>query len=377
MFQRAHHRLTSRSSSGAASTTATAPADANATHEAALSASIGADATATHAASRRVRGVLAALAGVVVVLFIARIVLGDPVVYLDQLWLILTGETVPGLSFIVAEHRGPAAVVGALAGAALGLSGTIFQTLLRNPLASPDVIGVGYGAATAAVAGMLTLGIAGPALSLFAFAGGLVVALFVYFMAENGKNTGGRFILVGIGAAAMLQAIMNYLLTRTDVRAAGDALHWLVGSLSASTWDRAAVMAASLVVLGPLTALAVSKLKILELGDDAATSLGLHVRGTRAALVVLGVALSACTIAVTGPLAFVAFLAGPLARLLTQRTNFVASALVGAALVLAADFAGANLFGDVSLPAGVITGALGAPFLLWLLVRSNKQGMGG
>ncbi|MBG6084275.1 FecCD family ABC transporter permease [Zhihengliuella flava] len=373
MFQRA----SSRSASRAATASATAPADANATREAVLSASVGADGTATQRASRRVRRVLAGLIAAVIVLFIARVVLGDPVVYLDQLWLILTGETVPGLSFIVTEHRGPAAVVGALAGAALGLSGTIFQTLLRNPLASPDVIGVGYGAATAAVAGMLALGITGPALSLFAFAGGLVVALFVYFMAESGKNTGGRFILIGIGAAAMLQAVMNYLLTRTDVRAAGDALHWLVGSLSSSTWDRAAVLAACLVVLAPLTALAVSKLRILELGDDAATSLGLNVRGTRAALVVLGVALSACTIAVTGPLAFVAFLAGPLARLLTHRTNFVASALVGAALVLAADFAGANLFGDVTLPAGVITGALGAPFLLWLLVRSNKQGMGG
>ncbi|GHD02336.1 FecCD family ABC transporter permease [Zhihengliuella salsuginis] len=356
---------------------ATAPADANASREAALSASIGADSSAARGTGRRVRRVGAVLAGAVVVLFIARVVLGSPVVYLDQLAQILAGETVPGLSFIVLEHRLPAASVGAMAGAALGLSGTVFQTLLRNPLASPDVIGVGYGAATAAVTGMLAFGLAGPLLSAVAFAGGLVVALFVYFMADSGKHTGGRFILIGIGVAAMLQAVLNYLLTRTDVRAAGDALHWLVGSLSSSTWERAGTILLSLVVLVPLTALAVSKLKILELGDDAASGLGLDVRRTRAALVVLGVALSACTIAVTGPIAFVAFLAGPLARLLAGRTNFACSAFVGAALVLAADFAGANLFGDISLPAGVITGALGAPFLLWLLVRSNKQGMGG
>jgi len=349
--------------------TAPAPADAH--------ASGGVLPSAARRSARRVRRVAATLAGVVVVLFIARVMLGSPFVYVDELVRILAGETLPGLSFIVLEHRLPAATVGAMAGAALGLSGTVFQTLLRNPLASPDVIGVGYGAATAAVTGMLVFGLAGPLLSLVAFAGGLVVALFVYFMADSGKHTGGRFILIGIGVAAMLQAVMNYLLTRTDVRAAGDALHWLVGSLSTSTWERAGTMLVSLVVLVPLTALAVSKLQILELGDDAASGLGLDVRRTRAALVVLGVALSACTIAVTGPIAFVAFLAGPLARLLVGRTDFACSALVGAVLVLVADFAGANLFGDISLPAGVITGALGAPFLLWLLVRSNKQGMGG
>jgi iron complex transport system permease protein len=322
--------------------------------------------------------VAAALAGTVVVLFFTKVLLGTFVVSVPDFLAALGGQTVPGVSFIVMEDRLPAAVVGTLAGAALGLSGALFQTLLRNPLASPDVIGIGYGAAAAAVAGMLLFGLQGPALGAVAFGGGLAVALAIYALADSGRHTGGRLILVGIGFAAMLQAVISYLLTRTDVRTAADALHWMVGSLSSSTWERAGVLAAVLLVLFPLGALAAGRLNILELGDDAAAGLGLNVRATRLGLVVLGVALSAAAIAVTGPLAFVAFLSGPLARMLCGgRPNLACSALAGAALVLAAEFVGSNAFGATSVPVGVVTGALGAPFLLWLLVRSNSRGTGG
>ncbi|WP_309080895.1 iron chelate uptake ABC transporter family permease subunit [Zhihengliuella sp.] len=318
------------------------------------------------------------LAGVVVVLFLVTVLLGSTIVSPSELLAVLSGQTVPGVSFIVLEDRLPTAFVGALAGAAFALSGTVFQTLLRNPLASPDIIGIGYGAATAAVAGMLVLGLQGPWFSVSAFVGALVVALVVYFLADSGQHTGGRLILMGIGAGAMLHAVMNYLLSSTDVRSAGDALHWLVGSLSNSNWERVGTLAVALAVLAPLTAFAATRLKVLQLGDDAAAGLGVDVARSRLTLVVLGVALAAAATSVTGPIAFVAFLAGPLARLLTGgRTDFLCSALVGSALVLAADFAGSNLFGDTSLPVGVVTGALGAPFLLWLLVRSNQQGMGG
>jgi iron complex transport system permease protein len=176
----------------------------------------------------------------------------------------------------------------------------------------------------------------------------------------------------------MLQAAITYLLTRTDVRAASEALHWLVGSLSGSTWERAAVLGAAVALLLPACARAASTLRILELGDDSAAGLGLNVRRSRLGLVVLGVALCAAATAVTGPLSFIAFLSGPLARLMAGgRTNLACSALTGAALVLGAELLGSNAFGDIDLPAGVVTGALGAPFLLWLLVRSNKRGNGG
>jgi iron complex transport system permease protein len=317
---------------------------------------------------------LLAAAGIVVAV-VLNLVAGRSPFALPELLSALSGERVPGVSFMLWEDRLPQAAVGVLAGAAFGASGAIFQRMLRNPLASPDVIGVGYGASAAAVAGMLFFGAQGIGLSLIACAGALAVALLIYAIADSGKHTGARLILAGIAVAAMLQGIIQYLLTRTDVRTAGDALRWLTGSLSASTWERAGMLAAALAILLPLLLPAAAKLRILELGDDTASGLGLNVRGTRLGLILLGVGLTAVATAITGPLAFVSFLAGPLAlRLCGGRSHLGSAAIVGALLVTAATFIATNILHDIQLPVGVVTGALGAPFLIWVLVRANKEG---
>lgn len=323
---------------------------------------------------------LALLAGIVGLL-VARVLLGTPFVYADLAVRAVLGQQIPGVSFIVMEDRLPAALVGALGGAALGLSGTIFQTMLRNPLASPDVIGVSLGSSAAAVTAMALVDAQGLALFAWTILGGLAAALLVLWIARahrSGGAAGGggavddRFVLVGIGVAAALTALIQYLLTRLPSMRAGDAMHWLIGSLSGATWPRIVVLAAGLALLVPVLAMLVPRLRILELGDDTAAGLGLAVPRTRIALVLVGVLLSALTVAVIGPLAFVAFLAGPIARLLAGRPSFTLSALVGAVIVLAADVAAQNLFGRIELPAGVVTGALGAPFLLWMLARSRR-----
>lgn len=327
---------------------------------------------------KRSASLIAGLSGVVVLLFFAKVLLGSFQVSFVDFWRIVGGETIPGATFIVMEDRLPAALIGLLAGAAFGLSGTLFQNLLRNPLASPDVIGIGYGASAAAVTGMLLFGLQGWPLIGLALTGGLAVALLIYFLANSGRHTGGRFILMGIAFAAMLQAVISYLLTRADVRTVGDALRWMIGSLNSSTWDRVQVLLIALAILAPLTAIAAGKLRILELGDDVAAGLGLHVSRVRLGIVAVAVALCAVATAITGPIAFVAFMAGPLARMLNKgAANLMLSALTGSALVLLADFVGSNAFGGTQLPVGVITGALGAPFLLWLLIRSNQRGIGG
>lgn len=327
---------------------------------------------------KRSVSLIAGLSGVVVLLFFAKVLLGSFQVSFVDFWRILGGETIPGATFIVMEDRLPAAVIGILAGAAFGLSGALFQNLLRNPLASPDVIGIGYGASAAAVIGMLLFGLQGWPLIGLALTGGLAVALLIYFLANSGRHTGGRFILMGIAFAAMLQAVISYLLTRADVRTVGDALRWMIGSLNSSTWDRVQVLLIALAILAPLTAIAAGKLRILELGDDVAAGLGLHVSRVRLGIVAVAVALCAVATAITGPIAFVAFMAGPLARMLNKgAANLMLSALTGSGLVLLADFVGSNAFGGTQLPVGVITGAVGAPFLLWLLIRSNQRGIGG
>ena len=208
-----------------------------------------------------------------------------------------------------------------------------------------------------------------------ALGGGLLAAAVTLAVAGAGRRGTGsavdhRFVLVGIAVGAALSALISYLMTRIDTRTAGDVMHWMIGSLSAATWQRALVLALALAVLIPLLTVLVARLRVLQLGDDTATSLGLAVPRTRIALILVGVMLSALTVAVTGPLSFVAFLSGPLARMLVGRPHFPTAAMIGAVIVLVAEFLGQNAFGRVEMPAGVITGALGAPFLLWFLTRT-------
>ena len=326
---------------------------------------------------RRRRTVLAALAAGVVVLFFAGVLLGSYTVTIPDFVRILAGERIPGASFIVMESKLPRAVTAVLIGAAFGISGHLFQTMLRNPLASPDIIGISYGASAAAVTAMVAFGATGTGVSLAALAGACIIAVSLHLLSRRGGASGARLVLMGIGFAAVLQAVVNFLLTRTDVRTAAESLVWLTGSLNSASWERAGIVAAALVVLIPAAVLLGRRLRVLELGDDFAAGLGLPVEGTRAGLLFTGVALAAVATAAAGPVAFVAFLAGPISRrLIGGRASLAAAGLTGSVILLAADFAATNLLPG-ALPVGVVTGALGAPFLLWLLVSSNRVGRGG
>lgn len=336
----------------------------------------------------------AVLALAVVVLFAAGVLLGSYTVTIPDFFRILTshitgGPKIPGASFIVMENKLPRAVTGALIGTAFGLSGGLFQTMLRNPLASPDVIGISYGASAAAVTAIVVFGASGAVVSGAALAGALAVAALIYTISRGGPvgsgitsggrgdAAGSRLILAGVGIAAALQAVVSFLMTRADIRTAADALVWLNGSLNSASWDRAGVLGLALLVLVPAAAMLAGRLRILELGDDAAAGLGVRVGSTRLAVVVTAVALAAVATAAAGPVAFVAFLAGPIARRFVRKASLPASALTGTLIVLAADYLAANvaplLLDGTVLPVGVVTGALGAPFLLWLLVSSNRK----
>ena len=327
----------------------------------------------------------------VVVMFAVYVLLGSYTVTIPDFFTIVVnhltgGEKIPGASFIVMEHKLPRAVVGTMIGIAFGLAGALFQTMLRNPLASPDIIGISYGASAAAVTAIVIFGASGAVVSGAALGGALGVAAIIYAISRGGSGAGGgsrgnaagnRLILAGVGIAAALHAVVNFLMTRADIRTAADALIWLNGSLNSATWDRAGVLAVSLVVLVPAVIALAGPLRILELGDDAAAGLGIRVNAARLALVLTAVGLAAVATAAAGPVAFVAFLAGPIARRVVRKPSLPASALTGALIVLLADFFASNIapviLDGTVLPVGVITGALGAPFLLWLLVTSNRK----
>ena len=313
----------------------------------------------------RARISLLCLGALLLIAAVAGVLLGTPVVAPGDALAVLLGEQIPGISFIVMDSRLPTVAVAILAGISFGLSGTVFQTLLRNPLASPDVIGVTLGASAGAVIAIAVLRASGATVFWCALGGGLLAAAVTLAAAGAGRRGTGsavdnRFVLVGIAVGAALSALISYLMTRIDTRTAGDVMHWMIGSLSAATWQRALVLALALAVLIPLLAVLVARLRVLQLGDDTATSLGLAVPRTRIALILVGVMLSALTVAVTGPLA----------RMLVGRPHFPTAAMIGAVIVLVAEFLGQNAFGRVEMPAGVITGALGAPFLLWFLTRT-------
>lgn len=327
---------------------------------------------------RRTGVVTTALAVVVAALASVNVLLGAYTVTIPDFFRIVAGETIPGATFIVMENKLPRTVVGLLVGAALGMGGAIFQALLRNPLASPDIIGITAGASASAVFGIAVFGASGVALSAFSTVGALVTVTVITVLAKRHDVAGQRLVLVGIGLAAVLQALTSYFLSRTDIHVASEALVWLNGSLNAASWTKAATLALSMLVLLPLVVEAARRLPGIELGDDAAAGIGIRVARSRGVLLLLATGLAASATAAAGPVAFVAFLSGPVARhLLHGRTSLAVSAMVGAGVVLAAEFVSSNLVPGTSLPVGIVTGLLGGPFLIWLLIAANQPSRGG
>ena len=295
----------------------------------------------------------------------------DPV----QVVRVLLGEVVPGASFTVGELRLPRAVLGALAGAAFGITGVTFQTMLRNALAAPDVIGVSSGASVAAVIGLVVLGLSPSVVSVLAILAALATAGLIYGLSWSGGVAGSRFILIGIGVAAVLDSIVSYVLIGAAVWDVQVAMRWLTGSLNAASWGQVLPLALALLVLGPVLLLQARRLELMQQGDDSASALGVPVERTRVLAILAAVALLAFATAAAGPIAFVAFLSGPIAARIVGGGGslLLPSALVGALLVLGGDLLGQWAFGN-RYPVGVITGAVGAPYLVYLLVRTNRAG---
>lgn len=306
-------------------------------------------------------------------LFAARVLLGDFTVTVPDFVRIVLGEDIPVASYLVMESKLPRALAGTLAGIAFGVSGAVFQSMLRNPLASPDVIGVSMGSSAAAVIAIAWFGLDGVPVALAATVGGLLVAFAVVFLSGSRGTATGKLILVGIGLAAAMQSLVQWVLITTDAYRAQDALVWLTGSLGVVTWSEILRMSIAVGLLLPLVLGLLPRLRVLELGDDASQGLGVKASPTRLMVMCSVVLLTAVCTSVVGPIAFVALLSGPIARRLAGgRTAVPLAGLVGACIVLAADYIGAYGLGEDNLPVGVVTGIAGAPFLLWLLVSTRR-----
>ena len=288
---------------------------------------------------------------------------------------VLLGEEIKGATFTIITLRLPRMLAGLLVGIAFGMAGNTFQTMLKNPLASPDIIGVSSGSSVAAVFCILILQISGSMVSLISVVSGLFVAGLIYILSKGGNFSGGRLILIGIGIQAMLNAMISFLLLRANQYDVPGALRWLNGSLNGVQMKNIPGLIVIVIVFGILLVVLGRELKILELGEQSATTLGLNTDKTRLMLMISSVFLIAFASSVTGPVSFVAFLAGPIATKLvgSGSSNVIPSGLVGSILVLGGELIGQFAF-NTRFPVGIITGILGAPYLIYILVRMNKKG---
>jgi iron complex transport system permease protein len=328
----------------------------------------------------RPRALLVAVLLVVLLLVVGGLALttGDYPATPAEVIATLTGSGPPGLELIVTRFRLPRLLVGIGVGAALGAAGAVFQSISRNPLGSPDIIGFTTGSATGALLVILVLrdtAVGGVGVAGGAVIGGAVSALAVYLLAYRRGVQGFRLILVGIGVSALLQAVNSYVLTRASLAEAQNAYLWLVGSLNGRTWPHVLTVWLPLAVLLPGVVALGRRLAMLEMGDDTARARGVPAESTRLLLMVIGVGLTAVATAAAGPIVFVALAAPQIAARLVRATGpvLLLSALTGAVLLCGADLAGQRLFAPVQLPVGLSTAGVGGIYLAWLLAREWRK----
>lgn len=288
----------------------------------------------------------------------------------------LVGEGNAGQEFIVNELRLPRVLVGLLVGASLGLGGALFQSISRNPLGSPDVLGLGQGATAGALTVIVLFSGTAGQVAVGALVGGLVTGFAIYVLAWKRGVHGYRLVLVGIGVSAIVTAVNGYLLTKSDIVDAARAVVWMTGSLDGRDWAQVWPLLGLCAVLLPLVLLNARGLRMMEMGDDVSNALGVRVERVRLLLMVVAVLLTASATAAAGPVSFVALTAPQLARRLTRAPgpNLLASLCMGAALLVTADWLSQRAFGSEQLPVGVVTGVLGGVYLLWLLVTERRAG---
>ncbi|MNV34920.1 Ferric enterobactin transport system permease protein FepG [compost metagenome] len=286
----------------------------------------------------------------------------------------LLGQGDETIRMIVLEWRLPRVALALLLGAALGISGAIFQSLTRNPLGSPDIIGFSSGSYTGALVVIALTSGGYYQTAIGALVGGIVTAGAVYLFARRKGMQSFRLIIVGIGVSAMLGAVNTWIIREADLQVAMAAAVWGAGSLNGLGVEQVLLVSICLCVIVPLTFLMSRPMRQLEMGDDIAKASGVTTDLARLGLMVLGVALTAVVSAAAGPIAFIALAAPQIARRLTKSstTGLMTSGLTGAVLLLAADWMAQHAFG-VQLPVGTMTVSIGGLYFLWLLVREGRK----
>ncbi|KIQ36748.1 MULTISPECIES: FecCD family ABC transporter permease [Pseudomonas syringae group] len=318
---------------------------------------------------------LAALA-VTLLVMLGSLALGKVNLSPATLFDVLFGQADQRLVFIVEQLRMPRLALAALVGAALAVSGLILQSIIRNPLASPDLLGITSGASAAAVIylSFFSAALGAQFLPLAAISGAGLAALAIYLLAWNQGASPLRLVLIGVGVSALLAAVTTFILVFSPLTTTLSAYVWLTGSVYGASWPEPRALASWLVVVLPLLVLLARQVRVQQLDDDLAQGIGVRVQWLRAGLLLVSVALAGLAVAWGGAIAFVGLIAPHIAKRLVPpgfAGQALMSALMGANLVMLADLAGRTLFLPLDLPAGIFVAVLGTPFFLYLLINQR------
>lgn len=328
---------------------------------------------------RRVPVVIVVAVFATLAVMIINIGVGEyPISPLDVINTVLrVGDYNKNYDFIVNTLRLPRMLVAAGVGLALGISGGIMQGLTRNPLASPDIMGISAGAGLMAVALIVVVkDVPASVIPFAAFAGAGIVALLIYVLAWRKGDSPIRMVLIGIGLAAIAGAGTSFMITFGNVYDVQRALVWLTGSVYARSWEELRALLPWLIVFVPAALLLARHLNVLNLGEEVAMALGSRVALQRGLLLLTSVALAGASVAAAGTIGFIGLMAPHIARKLVgvQHEGLLPiSGVIGGFIVVAADLVGRTVFAPIELPAGLVVAVVGAPFFVYLLILNNRR----
>ncbi|MED5467891.1 MAG: iron ABC transporter permease [Pseudomonadota bacterium] len=317
-----------------------------------------------------------ALLGLLVLATIISLATGTVQVSLFDTLRALAGHADPMTDFVINELRLSRVIAGLLSGAALAMAGCLMQTLARNRLATPGIIGIDNAATAFAVASVVGVGLS-LAPSAMALAGAAAATAIAFGLAGANGTRGYRFIVAGIGIGAIAGAVTQVMLSRVAIDAANAAYPWTVGSLNARSGQSVLVLGMGLAA-GYLVLMSLSRaLNTLQFTDAVAIALGTRLKATRIIGLGLSVMLTGLAVSVCGPVGLIALLAPELARALCRpgKVPLTAAALAGASFMLIADLLGRTLFAPLEIPVGIITTIVGSPYLLWILLRPSPRSL--
>ena len=310
------------------------------------------------------------LIGVVVILSALILMLGDTTYSLSEVLDVILGRREEG-AFTILKLRLPRVVAAIFSGIAFGMCGSAFQRLLKNPLASPDVLGITTASSAIAIYTIIVLRLPTIEVTLYSIIGSLIVTFVIYTLSNVKGFNIAKLVLVGIAVQSMLRAVISYIQIKANANDIPTTLKWLNGSLETISMDDLYILILAVLILAPILLIMEKDLKIFELGEVFARTLGVNMNLSRIILISAAVLMLACACSVVGPIAFISFLAGPIASKIVSKSLF-ASGIVGAILVLTCEFIGQVVI-PYKLPVGIISGIVGAPYLIFLLVVKKGE----